>query len=667
MDSSQKIRIALVGQPNVGKSTVFNMLTGLNQHVGNWPGKTVEFKIGHLDYENSQIELIDLPGIYSLTANSEEERVARNFIIQEKPDLVIVIVNAANLERNLYIVTELIALDVPIVIGLNMLDVAGRQGFKIDVKVLQAALNIPVVPLIASRNQGIRELINVAKDLAQDPSSYAPNRPEIDSRYGQVVLDLSHLIKDCIEPSFPVDWVALKLLEGDQEAFEKVREACPQKWPEIEEILKHHEDAILEITSARYEWIARMEHAAIVRPRVGRIVLTDRIDRFATHPFWGIILLFAVFGLVFFTTFKIATPIVEWMQLQLVLPAANFMAEALTNAPAWFTGLIVDGIIGGVGMVLTFLPILILFFTVLGALEDVGYLARAAFVMDRFMHLMGLHGRSFLSLFLGFGCNVPAVMGTRIIEDKRARILTILLIPLVPCTARLAVVTFLAPAFFGRQATLVTWLLVVVNLVILMLVGISINRFVYKGQYSPFIMEIPLYHLPNLRTIGLYVWNNTLAFIKKAGGLIVIFAVIVWALSWFPNGNLSTSLLAQTGRYLEPFGRLMGITDWRLIVSLITSFIAKENTIATLGILFSAREQSQILSARIASAISPAGGLSFLLVQMLFIPCVATLAVIKQETKSWKITLLSVFLLVVISLSVGVGVYQAARLFGWGV
>jgi len=317
--------------------------------------------------------------------------------------------------------------------------------------------------------------------------------------------------------------------------------------------------------------------------------------------------------------------------------------------------------------VLTFLPILIIFFAVLGALEDVGYLARAAYVMDRFMHLMGLHGKSFMPLFLGFGCNVPAVMGARIIEDRRARLLTILLAPLVPCTARLAVVAFLAPAFFGESAALVSWGLVAVNMIVLAVIGILINRLVFKGEHVAFIMEMPLYHLPNLRTIGLFVWNNSLSFLRKAGTLIVIVSAFVWALSVLPDGGVENSFLAEIGGWLEPLGALLGLKDWRLIVALLTSFVAKENTIATLGILYGLGGQVGGLAEHIATTLVPAAGLAFLVVQMLFIPCVATVAVIKQETDSWRWTAFSVVLLLVISLGAGVLVYQGARFLGWGV
>jgi len=667
MCANQKMTIALLGQPNVGKSTVFNMLTGLNQHVGNWPGKTVELKFGRLHLEDADINLVDLPGIYSLTANSEEERVARDFIIHEQPDMVVVIVNASSLERNLYLVTEVLALDVPFVIGLNMMDVAEQQGFDIDVNVMQAALGVPVVPLVATKNKGLKALMKAALDLADNPHQFTPNRPKLSPKYYCVLKEIQALIEGHIHLNYSPYWVSLKILEGDREMLEMVQQEHSEIWDQIQPILLLHEDAILEITSGRYGWIERMVRVGMFRPQRGSIALTDRIDRFATHPFWGILVLLAVFGLVFFLTYRIASPIVDWLQVRVVLSSANWVADLLSDSPAWFSGLIVDGLIGGAGTVMTFVPILILFFTILGFLEDVGYLARAAFVMDHLMHLMGLHGRSFLSMFIGFGCNVPAVMGTRIIEEKHAKWLTILLIPLVPCTARMAVIAFLAPAFFDYHAALVTWLLVILNIAILVLLGVATNHFIFKGVQSPFIMEIPLYHLPNTRTIGLYVWHNTLAFIKKAGGLIVVFSTIIWALSWLPNGNIHSSFIASFGRWLEPFGRLMGLTDWRIIVALFSSFIAKENTIATLGVLFSMREQSVTLPLRIASTITPAAALSFMVIQMLFIPCVATMAVIKQETNSWKFTLFSVALLLFISLLAGVGIYQFARLFGWGV
>jgi ferrous iron transport protein B len=328
--------------------------------------------------------------------------------------------------------------------------------------------------------------------------------------------------------------------------------------------------------------------------------------------------------------------------------------------------LVVDGVIGGVGTVITFLPILFIFFAALGLLEDMGYMARAAYVMDRFMHLMGLHGKSFLPLFLGFGCNVPSIVGARVIESRRARLLTIMVAPLVPCTARMMVIAFLAPVFFGRAATLVSWGLIALNLVVLALSGMAINRIAFRGERAAFIMELPLYHIPNWRTIGLLVWQRSLSFLKKAGTVILVISVIVWALSALPAGDVETSYLAQFGRLLAPLGALMGMS-WRMMVALLASFIAKENSVATLGILYGAGEKEATLAAILGAALTPAAALAFLIVQMLFIPCVATVAAIWQETRSVRWTLFNLAFLLVVSFGTSIVVYQAAKLLGWGI
>jgi ferrous iron transport protein B len=324
--------------------------------------------------------------------------------------------------------------------------------------------------------------------------------------------------------------------------------------------------------------------------------------------------------------------------------------------------LVVDGVINGVGVVFSFFPILLIFFAVLGILEDVGYMARAAFVMDRFMHVMGLHGKSFLPLFLGFGCNVPAVMGARVIESERARLLTILVSPLVPCTARMAVIAFLAPVFF-RAPIIVSWGLLVMSLGVLALSGLLINKVVLKGEHVAFIMELPLYHLPNWRTIALIIWQRLGSFIHRAGTVILTVSVVIWLLSTLPSGDIESSLMATLGRLLEPVGKLMGL-DWRMMVALLSSFIAKENAVATLGVLFGAGENGAGLATILRSTLSPGAALAFLVVEMLFIPCVATVSAIKQEANSWRWAVFSVVFLLLVSLTGGVATYQIARSLG---
>jgi len=657
--------LALAGQPNVGKSTVFNLLTGLSQHVGNWPGKTVEQKSGEFNHDGNLIRLVDLPGTYSLTANSDEERIARDFILRVQPDVVIVVVNAAALERNLYLVAELLALRTPLVVGVNMVDVARQQGMRIEPRVLETALGVPVVSMVASHNQGVHELLDAALRLAADPASFAPRRPEIRPEHRPVLEEIHSLIAGKVPEPYSEEWAAMKLLEGDTQITEVVRQATPETWEQIHALLKQHEDAYLDVAGGRYEWIGRMVRAAITKPRIGAITLTDRLDRAATHPFWGLVLLIGILGLVFWLTYTLAMPVVNWLDTGVVSRLAGGGRLGLAFAPAWLSSLVADGLIGGAGTVLSLVPILIIFFAILGLLEDIGYLARSAYVMDRFMHRMGLHGRSFLPLFIGFGCNVPGVMGARIVEDRRARLLTILLTPLVPCTGRMAVITFLAPAFFGDRSALVIWGLIAANLVILAIVGTLLNRLAFKGLHVAFIMEMPLYHLPNARTIGLFVWNNTWAFMRKAGTIILLVSLIVWALAYLPAGEVQTSLLARLGRWLEPAGRLMGLGDWRVIVALLSSFIAKENTIAVLGVLFGAGNGLG-LAGQVARVLPAAAGLAFLVVQMTFIPCAATMAAIRQETGGWKWPAINVGLLLVISFSTAVLVYQVGRLAGLG-
>ena len=658
------LTVALAGQPNVGKSTVFNLLTGLSQHVGNWPGKTVEQKTGTYRFNGTTIHLVDLPGTYSLTANSQEEVIARDYIIKERPDVVVVLVNAASLERNLYLVAELLSLPIQVVVGLNMVDVAADEGMRVENQVLEAALGVPVVPMVAAKNRGVREVVETVDQLARGEIPYQPNIPEIRADHREVFEALHALVAEWVPRPYPTDWVALKLLEGDDEITRMMRDDClpSEQWERVHEILMDHEDAVLAVASGRYEWVGRMIRAAVTRPRAGQITLTERLDRWATHPLWGLVILAALLGVVFGLTFLLGTPLQNLLDTYVVGALAGAASTWLASAPDWLRGLVVDGAIAGAGTVVTFLPILVIFFATLALLEDMGYMARAAYVMDRFMHLMGLHGKSFMPLFLGFGCNVPAVVGTRIIDSRRARLLTIMLAPLVPCAARMAVIVLIAPIFFGRAATLVAWGLIAISLLVLAVVGVLLNKWVLKGERAAFIMELPLYHRPNARTIALQVWQNSAEFLKKAGTLILIMSIVVWALSTLPHGDIETSYLASVGKALAPLGALMGL-QWEMVVALLTSFVAKENSVATMGILFGAGEDAAGLNAALAGVLTAPAALAFLVVQMLFVPCVATVAAIKQETKSWGWTAFTVGLLLILSLTGGILAYHLASAF----
>jgi len=665
-EGGNAVTVALVGQPNVGKSTVFNLLTGLHQHVGNWPGKTIEQKVGLCQEEGVPLVLVDLPGTYSLTAGSEEERVTRDFIIQQQPDVVVLVADASNLERNLYLLSELVLLPPPIVLALNMVDVAEQNGIAVDAEALSRALGLSVVAMVAAKNVGVRDLLDVVEHIACDQEVYSPARPELRPDHRQVLDTLLQVIEGHVPPPYQPYWVGVKLLEGDREVTELARGWLPaERWEKVHNILFRHEDAILDIAGGRYEWVAAVLEGAQIQHGLGQVTLTERLDRWTTHPIWGLGILGAAAALMFFLVYAVGAPLQGLMEDYLVTAPAAWVTEALQGAPGWVVSLLTDGIIGGAGTMLTFIPILAIFFAALGFFEDTGYMARAAFVMDRFMHLIGLHGRSFLPLFLGFGCNVPAVMGARIVDAPRARLLSILLAPLVPCTARLGVLATLAAAFFGPQAFVVTLTLIVVNLVVLALLGVLLHRVVLRGEQVAFIMELPLYHRPNLQSIGLFVWHHLKAFIVRAATIIVGASLVVWALSNLPTGDIGTSYLAAFGRALEPVGRLAGL-NWELMVALLASFVAKENSLAVMGVLFGAGQSGLGLTDLLPTLITPASALGFLAMQMLFIPCVATVAAIKKETGSWAWTLLDLGLLLVVSFAGGIIAYQVGLLLGWG-
>lgn len=667
-EESQQLLVALAGQPNIGKSTIFNILTGLSQHVGNWPGKTVEKKEGIHRSGEVEMRIVDLPGTYSLTACSEEEKVARNFIIHESPDVIVLLVNAASLERSLYLLTEILLLGPPVVIALNMLDVAEDQGISIDVNALQASLGIPVVPMVAVKNRGVRELVNKLIALKKGEVPYNPRVPGVSSDHQAIYREIADLVSHHFPESLPAStcgynaqWVAVKLMEGDPEITRLVETEVPSPiWNRIQALLIQHEDALHAVVGGRYDWIEEVTRAAISRFRMGEVVLTDRIDHILTRPVFGIPILLGAFGLIFAATYWIGFPLQKLLE-ELLSSTAQTLETWMGSAHPWLKGILIEGVFGGAGTVLTFVPILIIFFLFLAVLEDVGYMARAAFVMDRFMHLIGLHGKSFIPLCLGFGCNVPAVMGARIIESRKERLLTMFLSPFVPCTARLAVLTFVSAAVFGPRATLVAWSVLAVNILLLGIVGMTAGRILLRGEPMPFIMELPLYHKPNLRTIVTVVWFRTAAFIRKAGTIILAVSVAVWILSHWPGATVDESALAWIGRLLEPLGAPLGF-DWKLIVALLTSIVAKENAIATLGVLYGVGDEGLI--GILPQALAPASALAFLVVLMLFVPCAATLAVMRREMDSWRWFSASFLAMLALSVTAGIASFHLARLIG---
>jgi ferrous iron transport protein B len=657
----RQVLVALAGQPNVGKSTVFNILTGLSQHVGNWPGKTVEKKEGSHVAEGVELRIVDLPGTYSLTAFSEEERVARDFIIQSRPDVTVLLVNAAALERSLYLLSELLLLETPVIVGLNMLDVAETQGISIDAAALQQFLGVPVVSMVATKNTGLRELISRVIAVADGKEVYRPRLPEVLPDHREIHDGLEELVRDIVPPPYGTRWVSVKLMEGDPEICRMIEEkAAPAVWTEIQSLLIKHEDSLHAVVGGRYDWIEEAKRAAVSRFEMGQVVVTDRIDHVLTRPLFGIPILLLMFAVVFVLTYRVGFPLQRGLEV-LVSSFASRLAPFLDGFPPWIQGALLDGVIGGAGSVLTFVPILVIFFAVMALLEDVGYMARAAFVMDRFMHLVGLHGKSFIPMCLGFGCNVAAVLGARIVESRKERLLTIFLSPFVPCTARLAVLVFVSAAVFGEHAGLVAWALLAANILALGVTGIAVNRLFLKDEPMPFVMELPLYHRPDPRTIGTVVWTRTLSFLRKAGTIILAVSVVVWLLAYFPDGKVETSILARFGRFLEPFGIPIGL-DWKVLTALLTSIVAKENVVATLGVLYGVGDEGLVNV--LPKVLSRASALSLLTVLMLFVPCAATAAAMKAEmgNRAWFYGAIAATL--AISLCGGFVAYRLALMLG---
>lgn len=652
--------IALAGQPNVGKSTVFNLLTGLSQHVGNWPGKTVEKKEGFYHTDNKRIKVVDLPGSYSLTAYSEEEKVARDFIINERPDAIVLIANAASLERSLYLLSEFLLLKSPIIVALNMMDVAEQQGLRIDVDLLGKYLGIPVIPMVASKNKGIKALVSTILLLSEGKKEYKPSMADVTEDHKDIFMELVNILERYITPSYLTKWTVTKIMEGDPDVTENMSMIVdPDSWNKAQAILRKHEDSLLAVVHGRYDWIEGAIRSCVSEFKRGQILLTDRLDHILTRPLLGIPILLCILALVFLLTYGLGLPLQQL--LESFMNSIAVQVEPLLGQSFWLRGVIVDGLLGGAGTVLTFLPVLLFFFTAITFLEDVGYMSRAAFVMDRFMHVIGLHGKSFLPFCLGFGCNVPAVMGARILESGKIRFLTIFLTPFVPCTAKLAVVTLISAAIFGKNALIISWALVAGNILILGFSSMIASKFLFKKQHMPFIMELPFYHKPNLRTILMVVWKRIMAFIKKAGTIIVIFSIILWFFSHIPSGDIEGSILGIIGKLIEPLGRPVGL-DWKMIVALLASVTAKENSIAALGVLYGIGEEG--IREILPDVMSNASALSFLVILMLFVPCITTLVVMKQEMGGWRWFLFSFTFMLILSYLSGLAVYQFALMIG---
>lgn len=634
--SEKKIRVAVAGNPNVGKTTLFNAITGARQKVGNWPGVTVEKKVGSKEYSGHMLEIVDLPGTYSLTAYSADEVVARDYILEEKPDVVVQVLDSTNLERNLYLSTQLLEMGVNLILALNMSDLSEKRGDRIDIQGFEKFLGAKVIRTTAKEGKGIDSLLDaVIKKAGAESSAH-------DIGYGkeieEKIRNLEKILAEdkSLAEKYPLRWLSVKLLEGDENARSKISNSRVE--PEVEKFLSNLDLDICEaeIADKRYEFISRLL-PQVCTTCVEKASPSDMVDKVLTNKYLGIPIFLALMWGTFELTFTFASPFME-----IIDTFFGWLAEAVAAniGSAWLASLLGDGLIAGVGAVILYIPNIFILFFLLSLLEDSGYLARAAFIMDKLMYSMGIQGKSFIPMLMGFGCTLPAVMATRVIEDEKDRLITILVTPFMSCGARMPVYVLLAGTFFGRQAGSVIFGIYVLGILVAILSAKLFRTFLFKGKPSPFIMELPPYHRPSIGNSLKYMKNQGVIYLKKVSTVIVGGVAFIWLLAYFPSGveyGSAESYVGSLGKLLEPLVAPIGF-DWKIAVALIFGFLAKEVVLGSLGTLYGAGDDEGMLSSVLAAdpTFTPAIALGLMVFTLLYVPCIGAVAVIKKETGSWK-------------------------------
>jgi len=600
----QAMKIALAGNPNVGKSTIFNALTGSRQHVGNWPGKTVEKKEGRLRLQGQDVIVVDLPGTYSLTAYSIEEIISRDFIINEQPGAVVAVVDAANMERNLYLVTQLLELEVPVIVALNMSDIARGRGLTIDAAKLSNRLNgAPVIEMVGNSGIGI-DALKAAIQAVTVPDGTAAVHIGYDSALEREIAPLAQAISAIPElvRQYRARWLAIKLLEADSDitqrlaAYPALLEAAEAAAERIENATG--DDAETLITDGRYAFIGTVISGALTRPREAIETTSDKMDRVLTHRYYGVPIFLLLMWVVFQITANVSAPFLDWVDGLVGGPVTNWtvgLLGAVGLSGTWFEALLVDGVIAGVGGVLVFVPVLMSLYLAIGVLEDSGYMARAAFVMDRMMRAMGLHGKSFLPMLVGFGCTVPAVYATRTLENEDDRKLTGFLVTFMSCGARLPVYVVIGAAFFGASSGNLIFGMYLLGIAVALLTGWALKRTVYRNKPpQPFVMELPPYRTPRVRDVWRQTWERTGTFVRKAGTIILATSIVIWLLMAIPTNSSGSfndvapedSVFGTVAGTVSPVFAPAGFGDWQASGSLITGFIAKEVVVGTMSQIF---------------------------------------------------------------------------------
>ncbi|MFC1809355.1 ferrous iron transport protein B [Candidatus Omnitrophota bacterium] len=712
---NKKITIALAGNPNSGKTTVFNNLTGARQHVGNYPGVTVEKKEGELEYKGHTLHVVDLPGTYSLTAHSLDELVARNFIIEEKPDIVISVIDSSNVERNLYLSIQLMELEIPLVLAFNMYDLAEKQGLTFDKDILSQLFMCPLVFTTATKKRGMTELLDKVLEFVKIAEERGRPRITYGFEIEEHIAKLEEMISQDggLTQKYPSRWLAVKLLEWDSEVMKKITTSgYGAAILEYAEKARHNihnlfdDDAVSLVADHRYGFISGACSESVQRTFEARHNLSDKIDMVLINRVIGLPIFFALLWGVFKFTFVASEPFIRIIEKGQEL-IGQFLGGLLPQGSV-LQSLVVDGIVGGVGSVLVFVPIIFLMFMALSLLEDSGYMARAAFIMDKLMHRIGLHGRSFIPLLLGCGCTVPAIMATRTIEDEKDRFTTLLISPFISCGARLPVYVVIIGAFFSKEhAGNVLFSIYLVGVLIAVIMAKLLRKFAFKGEAAPFVMELPPYRIPTMKAILIHTWARVSHYIKKAGTVIFAGCMLVWLFGNFPAqteyskdydslisdaaGNESIvmqlgseqamekmehSYAGRIGKAVLPVFRPLGFNDWRIPVALLGGFVAKEIVVGTLGTLYAVSqsiEDDTSLRGALRNAkdsngnpmYTPLIAYSFMLFVLLYIPCVAVIGVVRKEMNSWKWALFIAAYTTTIAWIVAFLFYQGGQLLGF--
>ena len=695
------IKVALVGNPNCGKTSLFNIASGSHEHVGNYSGVTVDAKEGVFEYGGYHFNLVDLPGTYSLSAYSPEELYVRRNLVDDMPDVVVNVVDSSNLHRNLYLTTQLIDMNLRVVMALNMYDELEARGDKLDIRPLGYLLGMPVVPTVSRTGEGIDDLFDTVIQIYEKSDPHLARHIHINhgAELEQSIDRIKHLLqKDTdIRLKYSTRYLAIKYLENDKE-IEKVVEALPgrdeiiaaryEEHKRIESLLNSGTESAL--VDAKYAFVEGALAETYTQGHKKRHTLTDKIDGVVTNRWLAFPIFFFLLYIVFEGTFVIGEYPMQWIEW-LVEKFGAFVA--MTMSDGWLKDMVVDGVIGGVGSVLVFLPNILLLYMFISLLEDSGYMARAAFIMDRLMHKIGLHGKSFIPMIMGFGCNVPAIMATRTIESRKSRLITMLIIPLMSCAGRMPVYVLIAGAFFPKNASLVVLGLYALG-ILLAVIAAKVMSLFFKEDDLPFVMELPPYRVPTGKSVFRHTWEKGRQYLQKMSGIILICSLIIWFLGYFPNHDAYStpqeqqehSFIGYVGKAMEPALEPLGF-DWRMGVGIVAGVGAKELVVSTLGVMYaddqpvespdidlpvnsnpdetSAEEPSgdTRLQKALVKSVTPAGALAYMVFILLYFPCIATFVAIKNESGGWKWALITAVYTIVLAWVAAFITFQVASLF----